>query len=93
MTGQKPTFAGERTALAWQRTGLDFVIVAVLLARAAGGLAPPPRVVPAAVATLVATAVIVRSRARRRRVGRAEVVALGAVTVTVGGLAGVLLLV
>lgn len=92
MSRPKPTFARERTALAWQRTGLDFVLVSVLLLRAAGGLDRPVRVMPAAVAALVAAAVIVHARTRRRGVGTRDIVTLGGATVLVGLLAAVLVL-
>lgn len=88
-----PGLAPERTALAWQRTALDFVIVGGLLLRAAGDQGTPVRVTPAAVSLGVAAAVLLRIRLPRRTIGAGTVRAMGAAAVIVGVLAGVLLLV
>lgn len=90
---------GERTALAWDRTGVAFVLVGVLLLRAGGAPYLELRHMPGA-AAIVLGAVLAFGTVRRRRADvepttrrllRLRLVGAAAVGVSASALVGVML--
>lgn len=86
-----PGLAPQRTALAWQRTALDFVVIGGLLVHAARGH-NPIRLAPAAVSLVVGAAVLLTARRRRPGPGATPIRALGAAAIVIALLAAILVL-
>jgi putative membrane protein len=82
----------ERTALAWDRTGVAFLVVGALLVRASGPPYPSPRIVPGLVSLLLGASLVVASarwRGPERMAARPRLVRLvgsAAVLVSVAAL-------
>lgn len=92
----------ERTALAWERTGLTFVVVGALLLRVGGAPYLHPRHVPGALGIVVGGAMVAGAMraggtagtpgsVRRRRLVALRLVGVAAAAVSVAALVVVLL--
>lgn len=85
MSRRDPGLQAERTAMAWQRTGVSAAVVAVLLLRTGIAHTAPLEIASGALLTAVSVLAVVASRARARTrrfllTTTTAVVAAGAVT-------------